>query len=132
MFICASELPDGVPMTTVTPSGSSELGQPFNLSCSVTLVERMVVSPGIDYNITWMKMNSVNKGVIGYDIDITTVTAMNDTTTTIKLIFDQLQFEDRGNYICMAELNVTTTLDEGIGFDEADIVVDCKLNCIFW
>ena len=130
IFIHVLELPDDVPMTSVTASGSAEVGQSFNLSCSVTLVERMVVSPGIDYNITWMKVNNVNEGVIGKDINITTVTAMDDVTITVNLVFDPLQFGDRGNYICIAEFNVTTTQDEGIGFDEVDVVVDCKLDYI--
>ena len=96
----------------------------------MTLVERMVVSPGIDYNITWMKMNNVSNEVIGEDINITTLTAMGDPTTVIKLIFDPLQFGDSGNYICIAEFNVTTTLDDGIGFDDTDVIVDCKLDYI--
>ena len=130
IFICVSELPESVPMSNVTASGSSEVGQSFNLSCSVTLLERMVVSPGIDYNITWTKMDNVSEGVIGKDINITTMTTISDPITTIKLIFDPLEFGDRGKYICNVEFNVTTTQDVGTGSDEVDVIVDCKLDYI--
>ena len=86
------------------------------------------MSPGVDYNITWMKMDSVSQGVIGKDINITTVTEMGDPTTTVTLTFDPLKFGDRGTYICWAELNVTRTQDGGEGSEEVDVVVDCKLD----
>ena len=113
-------------MTNITASGSGALGQPFSLVCNVTILERLVVSPGIDYNITWMKMDSVSQGVIGKDINITTLTTVNPLTTTKSLIFDSLRFGDRGRYICLAELNVTTTLEGGNSSDQYDIILDCK------
>ena len=85
-----------------------------------------MVSPGIDYNITWIKMDSVSQGVIGKDINITTVMTVDDLTTTKTLIFDSLRFGDRGRYICLAELNVTTTLDGGDSLDKYDIILDCE------
>ena len=85
------------------------------------------MSLGIDYNITWMKVGSISQGVVGKDINITTVTAVGDPTTTVTLTFDPLRFGDRGTYICMAEFNITTTLDGGDGSDEYDIIVDCEL-----
>ena len=93
----------------------------------MTLVERMVVSPGVDYNITWMKMDSVSQGIIGKDINFFTETVMGDITTIVTLTFDPLRFEDRGTYICMADLNVTRTLEGGEGSDEYDIVTVCEL-----
>ena len=128
IFIHVSELPKSVPITEVVSSGSTEVGRSFNLSCSVTLVERMVVYPGIDYIITWLKMDSVSEGVIGKDINITTVTEMGDPTSTMKLIFDPLEFHHRGKYICMALFNVSTTQDKGEGSDEVNVIVDCKLD----
>ena len=127
IFIHVSELPESIPITKITGSGSAELGQSFYLSCSVTLVERMVVSPGIDYNITWTKLYNVSQGVIGKDIDITTVTAIGDPTTTVTLTFDPLTFGDKGTYICIAEFNITQTLDLGNGSDVFDIICDSEL-----
>ena len=112
------------PITNVTDSGSREVGQSFNLSCSVTLLERMVVTPGMDYNITWMKMDNASQGVVGMDINIPTVMAVGDPTTTVTLTFDPLTYGDRGIYICIAEFNITTTLDAGDGFDEYAIILD--------
>ena len=123
-----SELPEDIPITNIIASGSAEVGQPFTLSCNVTLVERMVVFLGSDYYIGWMKLDSISQGVIGKDINITTVTVMGDPTTTVTLTFDSLRLGDRGTYICLAEFNVTTTLDDGEGSDEVDIVVECKLD----
>ena len=123
------ELPREFPMTSVTVSGSGAVGQPFNLSCHMTTLERMVVLiPGIEYNITWMKMDSVGQEVIGRDINITTVTTVDDLTTTKTLIFDFLRLGDRGTYICLAEINVTATLDGGDSSDEYDIIFDCELR----
>ena len=127
IFIHVSELPEGITITNVTASGSAEVGQSFTLSCNVTLVERMVVSPGSDYNITWMKMDNVSQGVIGKDINITTMTTVGDPTTTVTLTFDSLRFSDRGTYKCMADFNITTTLDVGKGSDEYDITTVCEL-----
>ena len=94
----------------------------------MTLVERMVVTPGMDYNITWMKMDNFSQGVIGEDINITTVMAVGDPTTTVTLIFDPLRFGSRGTYICMAEFNISKTQDAGDNMDEVDVIVDCKLE----
>ena len=128
VFIDVLELPEEVPIVSVTASGLTEVGQSLNLSCNVTLVERMVVSLGVDYNITWMKMDSVSQGVIGKDINITTVTVMSDPTTTVTLTLDPLRFGDRGTYICMADLNVIRTLEGGEESEEVDVIVDCKLD----
>ena len=120
-------MPEDIPIVNVTAIGSAEVGQSFSLSCSVTLVERMVVSPGMDYNITWMKMDYVSQGEIGKDINISTVTTVGDPTTTVTLTFDSLRFGDRGAYICMADFNITANLDEGEGSDEYDIITVCEL-----
>ena len=93
----------------------------------MTLVEGMVVTLGIDYNITWMKTDNVSQGVIGKGINITTVTTVGDPTTTIMLTFDPLRYGDRGTYICMAKFNITTTQDGGEGSDEYDITTVCEL-----
>ena len=122
-----SELPEEIPIVTITASGSAEVGQSFNLTCNVSLVEGMVVSLGMDYSITWMKMDDVSQGEIGVTVNIPTVTVEGDPSTTVTLIFDPLKFDDRGKYICVAEFNVTTTGDEGDGFDEEDLIVDCEL-----
>ena len=72
-------------------------------------------------------MDNISDGVIGKDINVTTVTVMGDPTTTVMLTFDPLRFEDRGTYICMADFNVTTTFDVGKGSDEYDITTVCEL-----
>ena len=120
------ELPDEIPIINITASGSGEVGQLFNLSCSVTLVERMWVSPGIDYNITWIKMDNVSQGEIGKDISIPIEATMIDSTTTLTLTFDRLRFEDRGTYICIAEFNITTTYDAGDESAQQDIITVCE------
>ena len=89
-----------------------------------------MVSLGMDYNITWIKMDNVSQGVMGEDINITTamMTAVGDPTTTVNLTFDPLRFGDRGTYICMAEFNISKTQDAGDNMDEVDVIVDCKLK----
>ena len=121
-------LPEEVPTTRVTATaGSVALRQSLTLSCNVTILERLVVSPGINYNITWIKMDSVGQQVIGRDITIPTVRTVNGITTTITITFDSLRYGDRGRYICAAALNFTTTFDGGYDSDEYDITFDCEL-----
>ena len=72
-------------------------------------------------------MDNVSQGVIGKDIDITTVITVGDPTTTVTLTFDPLRFGHRGTYICIAEFNITTTQDAGDSSDEYDILTFCEL-----
>ena len=94
----------------------------------MTLVERMVVSPGMDYNVTWMKMDPISQGVVGKDINITAVTEVGDPTTTVTLTLDPLRFGSRGTYICIAEFNITKTQDAGDDTVEYDIITFRELH----
>ena len=120
-------LPAEVPTTTVTATGSVVLRQSLTLSCNVTILERLVVSPGINYNITWIKMDSVGEQVIGRDITIPTVQTVNGITTTTTITLASLSYGDRGLYICEARLNFTATFDGGYDSDTYDITFDCEL-----
>ena len=106
----------------ISTSGYTDLGQSFNITCSVRVVEGLVEQP----NVTWMKMDDVSLGDLD-DLNITTITVIDGPVTNVTIILDPVLFEHRGVYICMTEFNISLTLDGDSDSQEYELIVSCKL-----
>ena len=106
----------------ISTSGYTDVGQSFNMTCSVRVVEGLVEQP----NVTWTKMDDVSMGDLD-DLNITTVTVIDGPVTNVTIILDPVLFEHRGVYICMAEFNISLTFDGDSDSQEYELIVSCKL-----
>ncbi|XP_011407562.1 PREDICTED: neogenin-like [Amphimedon queenslandica] len=99
------------PMTVNFSSvGSVEVGQSLTLTCTITTVERLVVTP----MVTFIKMNDTDMEMLSNlnrPYSITTDDTGSGSVTNYTLILDPVRFEDAGMYTCMAEFNVTGAND---------------------
>ena len=105
----------------ISTSGYTEVGQSFNITCSVRVVEGLVQQP----NVTWMKMDDVSMGDLD-ELNIPTITVIDGPVTNVTIILDPVLFEHRGVYICMAEFNISLTNDADSDSQEYTLVVDCE------
>ena len=105
----------------ISTSGFTEVGQSFNITCSVRVVEGLVEQP----NVTWMKMDDVSMGDLD-ELNIPTITVIDGSVTNVTVILDPVLFEHRGVYICMAEFNISLTIDADSDSQEYELIVDCK------
>ena len=115
--------------------GSTEVGQNLNITCTVRVVERLVVKPTIEI----MKMNTTDIYLL-QEINIPYIVTIDDTgsETNWTIILEPVRFEDRGVYICIADFNVTGvngvedpktgTYDIRSGQQDYELIVDCELN----
>ena len=106
----------------IPTSGYTEVGQSFNMTCSVRVVEGLVQQP----NVTWMKMDDVSMGDLD-ELNIPTITLIDGPVTNVTIVLDPVLFEHRGVYICMAEFNISLTNDADSNSQEYELIVDCKL-----
>ena len=119
----------------ISTMGSTEVGQNLNITCTVRVVERLVVTPSIEI----MKMNTTNT-YLSQDINITFTITTDDTgsETNWTIILEPVRFEDRGVYICKSEFNVTgvngtddpttATYDRQFVEEDYELIVNCELN----
>ena len=115
--------------------GSTEIGQNLNITCTVRVVERLVVTP----TIVIMKMNTTHTYLL-QDINIAYTVTTDDTgfETNWTIILDPVNFEDRGVYICIPYFNVTgvngtndpstATYDAQSREQDYELIVDCELH----
>ena len=87
------------PQVTITPSGSSTAGSPYNLTCTVMVVNGLVVVP----QVMWLK-NGVN-GDIGQSVSSTSG-VVSTNTTTLTLQFNPLYTSHGGQYSCIANVSL--------------------------
>ena len=87
------------PQVTITPSGSSTAGSPYNLTCTVMVVNGLVVVP----QVMWLK-NGVN-GDIGQSVSSTSG-VVSTNTTTLTLQFNPLYTSHGGEYSCIANVSL--------------------------
>ena len=124
---------------TISTVGSIEVGQNLNITCTVKVVERLVVTPSIEI----MKMNTTDT-YLSQDINIPFIitTDVTGSETNWTMILEPVRFEDRGVYLCKSEFNVTgvnrtndpatATYDGQFVEEDYELIVDCKLqnnNC---
>uniref|UniRef100_A0A1X7SX74 Ig-like domain-containing protein n=1 Tax=Amphimedon queenslandica TaxID=400682 RepID=A0A1X7SX74_AMPQE len=93
------------PMTVDFSSvGSVEFCQSLTITCTITTVERLVVTP----MITFIKMNDTDMEMLSnLNRPYSITTDDTGSVTNYTLILDPVRFEDAGMYTCMAEFNVT-------------------------
>ena len=124
------------PMTVNFSSvGSVEVGHSLTITCTITTVERLVVTP----LITFIKMNETMEMLsnLNRPYSITTDDTGSGSVTNYTVILDPVRFEDGAIYTCMAEFNVTgfnntddpstATYDYQEANDTFTLIVDCKL-----
>ena len=117
----------------ITSVGSTKVGQDLCITCTVRVVERLVVKP----TIMIMIMNSSDTYLLqdtNIPYNITTNDNGSETNLTLKL---KVKFEYRGVYICKADFNVTgvhgtndpttATYDAQFVEEEFELIVQCKL-----
>ena len=115
--------------------GSTKVGQNLNITCTVRVVERLVVTPTIEI----IKMNTTDIYLL-QDINVLYTVTTDDTgsETNWTIILEPVKFEDRGVYICKADFNVTgvngtndpatATYDFQFVEEDYELIVDCKLH----
>ena len=115
----------------ISTVGSTEVGKNLNIICTVTVVERLVVTPTIEI----MKMNTTDIFLL-QDINISYIVTTG-SETNLTIILEPLRFENRGIYICTADFNVTgvngtddpatATYDAQSREQDYELIVDCEL-----
>ncbi|XP_019860105.1 PREDICTED: netrin receptor DCC-like, partial [Amphimedon queenslandica] len=89
-------------------AGSVEVGQSLTITCTITTVERLVVTP----MVTFIKMNDTDMEMLSnLNRPYSITTDDTSSVTNYTLILDPVRFEDAGMYTCMAEFNVTGVND---------------------
>uniref|UniRef100_A0A1X7V123 Ig-like domain-containing protein n=1 Tax=Amphimedon queenslandica TaxID=400682 RepID=A0A1X7V123_AMPQE len=93
-----------------TTLGSVEFGQNLTLTCTITTVERLAVTP----SITFIKINQTDMETLSNLNRPYSITTDNDgSVTNYSLMLEPVILEDGAMYTCMAEFNVT-------GFNNTD------------
>ena len=119
--------------------GSVKVSQSLTITCTITTVERLVVTP----LITFIKMNDTDMEMLSnLNRPYTITTDDTGSVTNYTLILDPVRFEDAGMYTCMAEFNVTgfnntndsstATYDYQEASDAITLIFDCKLIKILY
>ena len=115
--------------------GSPEVGQNLNITCTVKLMERLVVKPTIQIT----KMNTTDTYLL-QDINVPYLIISDDTgsESNVTITLEPVRFEDRGVYRCIAEFNVTgvngtidpttATYDAQSTVEDYELTVNCKLH----
>ncbi|XP_019851145.1 PREDICTED: neogenin-like [Amphimedon queenslandica] len=81
-----------------------EFGQSLTITCTITTVERLVVTP----MITFIKMNDTDMEMLSnLNRPYSITTDDTGSVTNYTLILDPVRFDDAGMYTCIAEFNVT-------------------------
>ena len=119
----------------ISTVGSTEVGRNLNITCTVRVVERLVITPTIEI----MKMNTTDIYLL-QDINISYVITTDNTgsETNWTIILEPVKFEDRGVYICKADFNVTgvngtndpatATYDAQLDNEDYELIVHCELK----
>ena len=118
----------------ISTVGSTKVGQNLNITCTVRVLERLVVTPTIEI----MKMNISDIFVLhALNISYTVTTDNTGSETNQTIIIEPVRFEDRGVYICKVHFNVTgingtddpttATYDVQLAEEDFELIVDCEL-----
>ena len=85
-------------MVEILTNGLAQPGEQYMLNCTVSVVDRLIVSPVI----TWTKRSASNT------ISVSPVNmVVSDTMMSLLLIFSSLNTSDAGPYTCEVSLNVS-------------------------
>ena len=107
------------PQVTITPSGNSTAGSPYTLTCTVMVVNGLVVVP----QVMWLKNGT---SVVGGN---KTYGMASANTTTLTLPFNPLYTSDGGQYSCITSISIPvisiTTTDTSV----MNIIVQGMYQC---
>ena len=106
----------------ISSSGSTEVGQKLNITCSVTLVAGFE-----NLTLKWDEPNGITE-LMG--VDLVQVRTNDGPVTNLTLILEPVLFNHKGVYTCMAEYNITVTGDADSLSETHVLVVDCKFILI--
>ena len=107
---------------SISSVGSTEVGQSLYITCTVTVVEGLVLQP----TIVWTKMDDVSMGDIN-ELNIPNVTMIEGGVTNVTIMLEPVKFEHRGMYYCMGMFNVTgITNDARDNSSDYNLTVNCK------
>ena len=111
---------------SISAVGSTEVGQSLYITCTVTVVEGLVVQP----TVVWTKMDDVSMGDIN-DLNIPNVTVNEGGVTNVTIVLEPVKFEHRGMYYCMGMFNVSGITNDAQDESGAyNLTVDCKyISC---
>ena len=104
----------------ITTSGSTQLSEDFNMTCSVVMVPGLVG----DFSVVWKKMDEVISN--NQQSNISIVTNVNGPVTNVTLVLSPVKFEHRGIYKCVAEYSSAITNDNITISDDYQLTVSCK------
>ena len=93
------------PIVNIITSGNQSLGGTYNITCIVSVVDRLIVNPTID----WRKNSLINSNNEGDTLSVTPTVIGNNAQS---LIFSSLNTSDAGQYTCQATTtvpNIATT-----------------------
>ena len=82
-------------MVTISTSGSTEVGQSLNITCTVVLVEGLVGN----ISIKWDKFDGISELE---DLNIPVVRVSDGPVTNVTLMLDPVQF-NYGDCICVKQ-----------------------------
>ena len=85
-------------MVEILTNGLAQPGEQYMLNCTVSVVDRLVVSPVI----TWTK-RSVSNTISVSPVNM----VVSDTMMSLLLNFSSLNTSDAGQYTCEVSLNVS-------------------------
>ena len=87
-----------IPIVEILTVGLAQPGEQYMLNCTVSVVDRIIVSPVI----TWTKRSASST------ISVSPVNmVVSDTMTSLLLNFSSLNTSDAGQYFCEVSLNVS-------------------------
>ena len=89
------------PQVTITPSGSSTAGSPYSLTCTVMVVNGLIVVP----QVMWLYNGASAVGGNGVSL---TSGMVSTNTTTLTLQFNPLNTSNEGQYSCIANVSIPT------------------------
>ena len=112
-----SDLPDI--NIDVSTSGSTEVGQTLNITCTVVLVERLVGN----LTVNWTKTDDLTEVD---NLDDLQVRTSDGAVTNSTLVLDPVVFEYRGVYTCVVMFNTSFTNDDTTSSKDHKLVVDSK------
>lgn len=106
-------------MNIAASSDMTVIGEPLNISCTVTYTEGLVVIPTVTLFYT--------SGSTIEQFETSNISSMVEQVLTITLILNPLSFEQRGSYFCLAEYNVTLyTFDTDSVMKGYTLFLPCK------
>ena len=105
----------------ISTSGSTEVGQKLNITCTVTLVE------GFVGNLTsmWDDLD-VDMSVNIQNFDM--IRTSDGSSSVLTIVLDPVQFDYRGTYICEAMFNTTFTNDDRTNSQDHKLIVDSEYH----